>query len=190
MIHLIGPGGAGKSTVAPQVAALLGREVFDLDRLFESRHGSIDDFIRCRGYAAYASANVETYLAARASSPAVFALSSGFMTYGTAAHSRWQDIQLAVAAGESTFLLIPSLDFETCVAETVRRQVSRPLLMPRSSQREEEVIRARLPIYLALPTRRVATMRPVAAIASEIVSVVRQLEGRGDGAAPVVSDLG
>ena len=60
MIHLIGPAGAGKSTVAPHVAMLLGAPVFDLDRAFETVHGDIDQFIHARGYAAYAAANVET----------------------------------------------------------------------------------------------------------------------------------
>jgi shikimate kinase len=168
VIHLIGPGGAGKSTVAPQLAALLGWTALDLDRLFESRHGSIDDFIRFHGYAAYASANIETFLATPTQPPAVFALSSGFMTYGAAAHPLWQHIQHTIAAAATTFLLIPSLDVETCVVEIVRRQASRPLPLPRSAQREEAVIRDRLPRYLALPVRRVTTMRPAAAVANEI----------------------
>jgi shikimate kinase len=172
VIHLIGPGGAGKSTVAPQLAALLGWSALDLDRLFESRHGSIDDVIRSRGYAAYASANIETFLATPTHPAAVIALSSGFMTYGAAVHPQWQDIQQRIAGAATTFLLLPSLDVETCVAEIVRRQGARPLPRPRSAEREEAVVRARLPQYLALPVRRVTTMRPAAAVANEIASLV------------------
>jgi shikimate kinase len=171
VIHLIGPGGAGKSTVAPQLAALLGWTALDLDRAFESRHGSIDDVIRSRGYAAYASANIETLLATPTHPAAVIALSSGFMTYGAVVHPQWQDIQQRIAGAATTFLLLPSLDVETCVAEIVRRQGARPLPWPRSAEREEAVVRARLPQYLALPVRRVTTMRPAAAVANEIASL-------------------
>ena len=81
MIHLIGPGGAGKSTVAPHLAGLLGCAALDLDRAFEAAHGDIDHYIEAHGYAAYAAANVTTYLANRSRASAVFALSSGFMVY-------------------------------------------------------------------------------------------------------------
>lgn len=81
MIHLIGPGGAGKSTVAPHVATLLGCPALDLDRAFEAAHGDIDHYIQAHGYVAYAAANVATYLANRSRPSAVFALSSGFMVY-------------------------------------------------------------------------------------------------------------
>jgi shikimate kinase len=44
-VHLAGPGGAGKSTVGPLLAALLACEFVDLDRAFEAAHGNIDTFI-------------------------------------------------------------------------------------------------------------------------------------------------
>ena len=69
-----------------------------------------------------------------------------------------------------TFVLLPSLDRELCVAETVRRQVARPF--GRSPDREEAVIRARFGIYQALPTRKVETMRPAAAIVNEILAAL------------------
>src|SRR6185437_4173548 len=75
VIHLIGPGGAGKSTAAPHIAALLGFAALDLDRLFESECGCIDAYIETYGYAAYAAANVDAYLADRWRTSAVFALS-------------------------------------------------------------------------------------------------------------------
>ncbi len=40
-IYLIGPRGAGKSTIARLLAARIDRPFFDQDHIFESRHGSI-----------------------------------------------------------------------------------------------------------------------------------------------------
>jgi shikimate kinase len=171
MIHVIGPGGAGKSTTGEIVAELLGCPFHDLDRLFEKRHGNIDDFIALRGYAAYAWGNVETYQEIEASRPAVLALSSGFMTYPDDAHPRLPTIRQAIATLSSTVVLLPSLDLEECVVETLRRQRARPLAHHRTDAREAEVIRQRFPVYVALQARKITTMRPPAEIAAEIAAL-------------------
>ena len=62
MIHLIGPGGAGKTTIGAIVAQSLGCDFLDLDAEFEARIGDIDVFIGENGYGPYASANVGVYL--------------------------------------------------------------------------------------------------------------------------------
>jgi hypothetical protein len=54
------------------------------------------------------------------------------------------------------------------VAETVRRQLGRPFA--RTATGEEEVIRERFPTYMALPARKIATMRPIEAIVEELIS--------------------
>ena len=69
-----------------------------------------------------------------------------------------------------TFVLLPSVDRELCVAETVRRQVARAF--GRSPEKEEAVIRARFEIYKALPMQKVETMRPTAAIVDEILAAL------------------
>lgn len=46
------PGRAGKSTVAPHVAALLEAPTLDVDRAFEAAHVDVDRFIETGGYAA------------------------------------------------------------------------------------------------------------------------------------------
>ena len=176
MIHLIGPGGAGKSTVAPHVAALLDGPALDLDRAFEAAHGDIDRFIATHGYAAYAAANVELYLVSRLQVPVVIALSSGFMVYPGTVHSGIRALQREISAASTTVLLLPSLDFETCVAETVRRQAGRDMAIRRPPAREEAVIRERFAQYRALTARVVTTMKPVQVVALAILDRVASPE--------------
>lgn len=172
MIHLIGPGGAGKSTAAPHVAALLGCSSLDLDRAFEAAHGDIDHYIQAHGYAAYAAANVATYLANRSHEPAVVALSSGFMVYPDNVYPGVRALQQEIAAARTTVVLLPSLDLEVCVRETVRRQATRGLTIRRPAAREEMVIRERFAQYRSLTPQVVTTMQPVLIVAREIIDLV------------------
>ena len=98
----------------------------------------------------------------------VIALSSGFMTYPRDIHPEYWRVRRELEQHPHTFVLLPSLDREVCVAETVRRQIARPF--GRSSAREEAVIRERFEIYMALAARKVETMRPAAAIVDELVA--------------------
>jgi len=72
-------------------------------------------------------------------------------------------------------VLLPSLDRDVCIAETIRRQVSRPF--GRSPVEEEAVIRARFDIYVAMPTRKIETMRLPAAAVDEIVAALASDSG-------------
>ncbi len=54
MIRLIGPGGAGKSTIGALLAERLNLPFLDLDRHLASRVGDISDYINRHGYNAYA----------------------------------------------------------------------------------------------------------------------------------------
>ncbi|MBW8868235.1 MAG: hypothetical protein JF610_13070, partial [Acidobacteria bacterium] len=65
---------------------------------------------------------------------------------------------------------LPSLDLYVCVAETVRRQIGRPF--GRSAVKEEAVIRARFPIYMAMSARKIETMRPVHLAVDEIIAAL------------------
>jgi len=172
MIRLIGPGGAGKSTIGALLAERLDIPFLDLDRHFAERVGDISDYIGGHGYDAYARENIETYysLFRGAIRPGVVALSSGFMTYSSDAHLEYAGVRRELEECARTFVLLPSLDRELCVAETVRRQVARPF--GRSPEREEAVIRIRFEIYMALPMRKVATMRPTAVIVDEILAAL------------------
>jgi shikimate kinase len=170
LIHLIGPGGAGKSTAGPLLAALLHLPFHDLDAHFAAHTGDIDGYIAAHGYRGYAHANIEAYLALTATAPVgVLALSSGFMTYPQDIHPAYAGVRAAIVRSPQSIVLLPSLDRETCVAEIVRRQVSRgPGAM--SAQRAEAKIRARFPVYAGLPLPVVLTLRPPSDVATELAA--------------------
>ena len=170
MIRLVGPGGAGKSTAGALLAQQLGVAFFDLDQEFIANVSDISPYLDTHGYDAYAERNVNIYfaLAAMAGREAVLALSSGFMTYRPGIHPEYESCRREIASSPSTFVLLPSLDLETCVAEIVRRQLIRPFA--RSAAREEQVIRARFPIYVHMRARKVETMRPVREVVEELKS--------------------
>jgi shikimate kinase len=168
-IRLVGPGGAGKSTAGAIVARRLGVSFRDLDAEFSARCGDIDSFIARRGYAAYARQNVEAYGAIVADGIAsVIVLSSGFLTYAADAHPDYAERRNAITTDPLTFVLLPSLDLETCVAEIVRRQLGRRFVHQTAAE-AAAVIRQRFGVYLAVPARKIMTMRPAEDVADEIV---------------------
>jgi shikimate kinase len=185
MIHLIGPGGAGKTTTGAALAERLGVHFVDLDAAFAGRNGDISAFLETQNYEAYAGRNVELYLDlfGRPVKFGVMALSSGFMTYPAHTHPSYVEVRQRVASSSSTFVLLPSIEVETCVNEIVRRQLGRPYA--RTALREEQVIRERFRTYLDLPARKVNTMRPVAAVVSELLeALAAQQAAAPDGTGP------
>jgi shikimate kinase len=171
-IRLVGPGGAGKSTIGAPLAARLEVAFVDLDRHLAGRIGDISEYIGRHGYDAYARENVETYcsLFRGEFGRGVAALSSGFMTYACDIHPEYSRVRRELEQHPNTFVLLPSFDRDVCVAETVRRQIARPFGRP--SAKEEAVIRVRFEIYMSLPVRKIETMRPVAAVVAEIVAAL------------------
>lgn len=172
VVRLIGPGGGGKSSTGLILAERLGVSFVDLDQYFIKRAGDISAFIGKYGYGEYARENVEAYcsLLREQNGPGVVAFSSGFMTYERNVHSEYVYVRSEVQNCSTTFALLPSLDLEVCVAETVRRQIARPF--GRSASREEAVIRERFEVYSGLGVRRVETMRPVGAVVDELMSLL------------------
>jgi shikimate kinase len=172
VIHLVGPGAAGKTTTGARLARRLGLTFVDLDEQFAARHGDISEYLNVHGYASYASQNVRCYLEFNrlGAGPQVLALSSGFMTYATDVHPDYGSLRRAVATSATTLVLLPSMDYETCIAETVRRQLGRPFC--RSAAREEEVIRQRFHVYRNLPAAKLETMRPMSEVIDAAVAHV------------------
>jgi shikimate kinase len=171
-IRLVGPGGAGKSTIGALLAERLEIAFLDLDRHLADLVGDLSEYIDRHGYDTYARENVETYcsLFREELRPGVVALSSGFMTYAGDIHPEYARIRRETEQHPNTFVLLPSLDRDVCVAETVRRQIARPFA--RSPAREEAAIRARFEIYIAVPARKIETMRPAAAAVDEIIGAL------------------
>lgn len=172
MIQLVGPGGAGKTTLGAALAQRLGVPFVDLDAAFAARHGDISDYLDAQGYDAYATQNVGLFLDLIDGPDriGVVALSSGFMTYRDAVHPGYPVLRQRVASSPSTFVLLPSLDVEACVREIVRRQLRRPFA--RTAEREEQVIRERFPRYFGLPARKVESMRPIETVVAELISAL------------------
>ena len=169
MIHLVGPGGAGKSTVGSELATRLGLPFIDLDLEFKKQVGDISHYINHCGYHSYASENVRLCLSLMATPMhGVIALSSGFMAYPDNFHPAYPAIRSDICKSPTTFVLLPSLDQEACVNEIVRRQVARPF--GRTAEIEEAVIRERYVIYLGIPATKIETMRPVTEIVEQIIA--------------------
>lgn len=170
MIRLIGPGGAGKSTAGAVLAHRLAVPFHDLDRQFVEQAGDIDQFIASHGYNSYAHQNIEVYRSIiDGGNDGVLALSSGFMTYPLTVHTAYEAIRRHVECSRTTLVLLPSLDLETCVAEIVRRQLTRPFGR-RVALKEEAIIRERFATYIALPVRKIETMCSPSEVAAEIVA--------------------
>jgi hypothetical protein len=100
------------------------------------------------------------------------------MTYREDIHPDYSYLRRDIAASPLTFVLLPSLDLETCVTEVVRRQINRPF--SRSVKREEQVIRARFALYRDIPATKIETMRPVVEVVEAIVAsmAAQQIIGR------------
>jgi shikimate dehydrogenase len=76
-IALVGMPGSGKSTVARCVARKLGREVFDTDRMIESRHGPIPEIFAKEGEARFRALEAEAVKEASLARGAVIATGGG-----------------------------------------------------------------------------------------------------------------
>lgn len=174
VLHLVGPGGAGKTSVGPILAQRLGWQFVDLDEHFMSCEGSIAASIDASGYAGYSRRNIAVYRKVRCSlaSSTVLALSSGFLTYPEDVDPEYQTLRCSIEADALTSLLLPSFELETCVEIIVQRQLSRPYL-PGNRSSEERRIRERFPKFMALPCARFRSDAALDETASQIERFVR-----------------
>jgi hypothetical protein len=133
----------------------------------------VSTYLDTHDYDAYAAENVGLYSALSSGREPlqVVALSSGFMTYQPAVHPNYPSLHQRLASSPTTFVLLPTFDLESCVAETVRRQLTRSFA--RSPAGEKEVIRKRFQIYANLPAQKVETLRPLAVVVADLLPVIR-----------------
>ncbi|WP_261309908.1 shikimate kinase [Burkholderia stabilis] len=181
LAHLIGPGGAGKTTVGAIVADRLNWRFLDVDQCFLASHGNIADFIRDHGYAEYAAHNVRLYeqLKRGISAPTICAVSSGFMLYPADVTPTYPAVRRCIEEDMLTALLLPAFDLDSCAKLVVDRQMSRPYLNANEAS-ETRKIRDRFPAFMRLSCKRFASNgspeRVAADIARFIVASVSSIE--------------
>jgi len=175
---LIGPPGAGKTTVGGLLAALLGAEFLDTDSAIEEVAGKpVSDIFISDGEAAFRE--LERAAAARtiASHPGILALGGGaVMDLGTR----------QLLAGQ------PVVYLQTGFAAAVHRtglDAPRPLLIGNPRTRLRELLEERLPVYEALAWVTVTTDdRAPQEIADEVAAAVAARiaaeAGEGAGTSP------
>ncbi|MFM0290075.1 shikimate kinase [Paraburkholderia megapolitana] len=155
LAHLIGPGGAGKTTVGAILASRLNWRFVDMDQCFLSSLGNIADFIERNGYVEYARCNVQLYerLKHDISAPTICAVSSGFMTYPSYVTPVYSSIRDRIETDALTALLLPAFDLESCSNVIVARQLARPYLNANEAD-ELRKIRDRFPVFMRLNCER------------------------------------
>lgn len=160
LFHFIGPGGAGKTTVAKLLSAQMGIESHDLDEYFMHIEGDISDYIEYYGYNTYALRNIELYIQLEKSlSPKqhhILVCSSGFITYTNQLSDTYIKLKQQIVLDPCTFLFLPSLDKQCCIQEIVKRQMGRSYLKA-NKEKESIKINKRIDTYLSLPCRTVIT---------------------------------
>ena len=157
---LIGPPGAGKSTVGPLLAALLGAGFADTDDRVEAVAGKpVSDIFISDGEAAFRALERAVVASALADDPGVVGLGGGaVMDPGTQ----------ALLAGQRVVYL------ETGFAEAAKRvglDRPRPLLLGNPRGQLRALLEQRLPVYQQLARITVSTDgRPPEEIAADIAA--------------------
>jgi shikimate kinase len=165
LVLLVGPGGAGKSTLGRSLAPLLGRTLVDLDEAFLARVGDIGAFIRHEGYEAYKVGNskLATALVDEMVSPALLVTSSGFLTADNPPDALAANH--AVLARGYSISLMPSPDLDEAVATLVFRQMSRPFNQGASVAAHAATARARFETYMTAGDLLVCSSAPPDSVA-------------------------
>jgi shikimate kinase len=155
---LIGPPGAGKSTVGPLLAGLLGVEFLDADAAIEARAGKpVSDIFVEDGEPAFRDLERAAVADAVAAHPGVLALGGGaVLDPGTQ----------ALLAGQRVIYLETGF---AAAAKRVGLDTPRPLLLGNPRAQLRALLEQRLPVYRRLAWLTVSTDgRPPDEIAAEI----------------------
>jgi shikimate kinase len=172
ILLLIGPGGAGKSSLGLELAPLLDRRLVDLDHEFCRRLGGISTFIRREGYECYKMQNsaLAARIAAEAVCPTLLVASSGFLTNDNPEPAL--NANRALLGDCYSISLLPCREMERAVGVIVERQLARPFA--RDKAKEEAAIRERFDLYACLGDLLVfstASSRDIAAAIEQRFSV-------------------
>lgn len=177
IVHLIGPGGAGKTTTAQLISKKFAIQYYDLDEIFMIQEGSISAYIDSFSYRSYAIRNLEIYTQLLQSldhrKTNLIVCSSGFMCYPSDIIENYFMIKKLIVNHPLTFLLLPSFDLEDCVKEILNRQMQRSYLNI-SIEKEEQKIRKRFPIYASLKCKTILTYQDKNVIAFQIYRQIIQ----------------
>lgn len=173
-VVLVGPPGAGKTSVAARLGALLGLAVRDTDADIEAAAGKpITEIFVDDGEPAFRALERTAVLAALGEHEGVLALGGGAVLDA--------DVQTALAAYRAGGGAVVFLDVSlSAAAPRVGFNRSRPLLLGNPRAQWQALMDARRPVYEAVAGVRVDTDgRTPAQVAEEIVAV---LAGDGNGA--------
>lgn len=154
-LFLIGPGGAGKSTVGALLAQAMSYRLIDLDSEFCERILNIRQYIQCNGYERYVRDNAALCSRLLAENPhekRVVVLSSGFLATDVCPEIVAGNRQLVRQSGYS-ILLLPSEDIDIATRIVVARQLMRGFGLV--GEKEEIKFRQRFREYCALCDCRV-----------------------------------
>ncbi len=163
---LIGPSGAGKTTIGKQLAAQLGCDFRDTDADVELTTGrTIREIILDDGDAAFRVLEQQAVAAALDQHRGVLALGGGAITH---AHTR------ELLQG------LPVVMLEVSAGEAIRRiglDGSRPLLLGQPRAQWSALLNQRLPLYHACSRLRVDTTgRSVAEVVDEVVLLLASFQ--------------
>ena len=148
-VFIIGPGGAGKSTVGPILAKKINHNFIDLDQEFCDRVENIGIFIRDKGYHRYCHQNSELFYSIldKISGDFVFTLSSGFLVHEGLSDLTQKHLKTLRNKGISIFLL-PSDSLEEGREIVVARQLLRGFGL--NKEREVDKYTNRFHVYKGL----------------------------------------
>lgn len=159
---VVGPPGAGKTTVATEVARLLGVAVLDTDALVEEREGrTISDIFVADGEAHFRALERQAVADALAAHAGVVALGGG---------APLDPATRALLAGHTVVFLDVAI---TDAARRIGFDASRPLLAVNPRATWIAMMKERRPVYEAVATLRVDTNgRTPQDVAAEVVALL------------------
>ncbi len=180
ILHLIGPGGAGKSTTGVKLAAELGVSCIDLDQEY-LKSSDISADIESRGYEYYVRRNIDCYIdLVGTNESAVLVVSSGFMTYEYRYHDAIESIHSKVLKCKYTTLLLPFFNEQECIEEIIRRQFTKAH-ESKSKEIQRERISKRFQPYLGMGNIKIETKKRVDLVFEETVSEINLLTSKCSG---------